>query len=81
VRVSKDTKRLSHSSIAWNPSLLGAAFFIPVSKILLGFQEDLAVVMQEWLVWENPSMEKAAGEEISGSFRRQANVTLVCGDE
>jgi hypothetical protein len=51
--------------------LLEAVFFIPVSKILLGFQEDLAVVMQEWLIWENPSMEQAADAEKSGSSRRE----------
>jgi hypothetical protein len=53
-------------------------FFIPVSKILLGFQEDLAVVMQEWLIWENPSMEQAADAERSGSSRRepQCHVSL-----
>jgi hypothetical protein len=31
-------------------TLLEAVFFIPVSKILLGLKEDLAVVMQEWLI-------------------------------
>jgi hypothetical protein len=57
VRVSKDPDPLSQAIIAWNTSLLEAVFFILVSNILAGFQEDLAAVMQEWLVLQNSSIE------------------------
>ena len=72
MRVSEDPEQLNHASIAWNLSLLGAVFFHSCFKNPAGSQENLPVISPYWLILENPSIGKAAGEEISVLFYRQA---------